>query len=124
MAGVKRKGLLETDTQNGNATKKYKKEVRKPNTSKGKEALEAETDSDPIIESDTASQSGDDDGVSWPSDDEGAQNEEELEEWGGASDAGNDNGGRRHDADAVNLTRAESKSKLANSIGMSKCTSS
>ena len=31
---------------------------------------EAETDSDPIIESDTTERSGDDDGVSWPSDDE------------------------------------------------------
>ncbi|KAA6411191.1 MAG: ARM repeat-containing protein [Lasallia pustulata] len=31
---------------------------------------EAETDSDPIIESDTTEHSGDDDGVSWPSDDE------------------------------------------------------
>ena len=31
---------------------------------------EAETDSDPIVESDTTEQSGDDDGVSWPSDDD------------------------------------------------------
>ena len=31
---------------------------------------EAETDSDPIIESDTTEHSGDDDGVSWPSDDD------------------------------------------------------
>jgi len=31
---------------------------------------EAETDSDPIAESDTTEQSGDDDGISWPSDDE------------------------------------------------------
>lgn len=31
---------------------------------------EAETDSDPIAESDTTEQSGDDDGTSWPSDDE------------------------------------------------------
>ncbi|KAL8863074.1 MAG: hypothetical protein Q9178_000447 [Gyalolechia marmorata] len=30
--------------------------------------LEAETDSDPIVESDTTEQSGDDNGVSWPSD--------------------------------------------------------
>ena len=29
----------------------------------------AETDSDPIVESDTTDHSGDDDGVSWPSDD-------------------------------------------------------
>ena len=33
---------------------------------------EAETDSDPIVESDTTEHSGDDDGVSWPSDDEEA----------------------------------------------------
>ena len=31
---------------------------------------EAETDSDPIVESDTTEQSGDADGVSWPSDDD------------------------------------------------------
>lgn len=31
---------------------------------------EAETDSDPIVESDTTEQSGDDNGVSWPSDDD------------------------------------------------------
>lgn len=31
---------------------------------------EAETDSDPIVESDTTEHSGDDDGVSWPSDDD------------------------------------------------------
>lgn len=30
--------------------------------------LETETDSDPIVESDTTEHSGDDDGVSWPSD--------------------------------------------------------
>ena len=35
-----------------------------------KERGEAETDSDPIVESDTTEQSGEDDGVSWPSDDE------------------------------------------------------
>ena len=35
-----------------------------------KERGEAETDSDPIVESDTTEQSGEGDGVSWPSDDE------------------------------------------------------
>ena len=35
-----------------------------------KESGEAETDSDPIVESDTTEQSGEDDGASWPSDDE------------------------------------------------------
>ena len=33
---------------------------------------EAESDSDPIVESDTTENSGEDDGVSWPSDDEEA----------------------------------------------------
>ena len=37
---------------------------------------EVETDSDPIVESSTASKSGDDDGVSWPSDDEAAGEEQ------------------------------------------------
>ena len=40
----------------------------KPTPTKRSKIAEVETDSDPIIESDTASQSGDDDGVSWPSD--------------------------------------------------------
>ena len=35
-------------------------------------ALETETDSDPIVESETTEHSGDDDGISWPSDDESA----------------------------------------------------
>ena len=51
------------------ASKKRKNEAEKAKPSKRMDVpLEAETDSDPIVESDTTSQSGDDDGISWPSD--------------------------------------------------------
>ena len=45
--------------------RKQPKPARKPDQN-----AEAETDSDPIIESDTTDHSGDDDGTSWPSGDE------------------------------------------------------
>ncbi|MCJ1388583.1 pumilio domain member 6 [Xylographa bjoerkii] len=73
MAGLKRKEHPQTGgTARGNA-KKVKTESRKkvrPITPPSDP--EAQTDSDPIIESDTTKHSGDDDGVSWPSDDEEA----------------------------------------------------
>ena len=73
MAGIKRK-QAPVDKFNGN--------TKKPRITPGheehkatkpiipREELEAETDSDPIIESDTTEHSGEDDGASWPSDDE------------------------------------------------------
>ena len=64
MAGIKRK-QASSSIANGHETgKKLKKESPPPSD------LEAETDSDPIIESDTTEHSGDDDGVSWPSDED------------------------------------------------------
>ena len=73
MAGIKRKQAPVNKT-NGN--------IKKPRIAPGhqerkatkkfisEEEIEAETDSDPIIESDTTEHSGEDDGASWPSDDE------------------------------------------------------
>ena len=66
------------------ANKKPKIEAKTPPRHRD---LGTETDSDPIIESDTTEHSGDDDGVSWPSDGEGMEEdgiaEEESENDGG-----------------------------------------
>ena len=86
MAGIKRKQAFETKPQPGIIQKKHKKEEESHKLSKPLEPLEAETDSDPIEESDTASQSGEDDGVSWPSADEGGDGQKEVELWEGASE--------------------------------------
>lgn len=67
----------------GNDFKKSKKDTPKSQSQKDRN-LETETDSDPIVESDTTDHSGDDDGVSWPSDEEGVPLEElSMEEEGG-----------------------------------------
>lgn len=69
MAGLKRKEAPSTKAQLSNVHKKSKKEAAQVKISRVEPStLEAETDSDPIIESDTTNHSGDDDGVSWPSD--------------------------------------------------------
>ncbi|MCJ1433986.1 pumilio domain member 6 [Xylographa pallens] len=71
MAGVKRKEYPQIGGRARETAKKVKTEPRKkvrPITPPSD--LEARTDSDPIVESDTTEHSGDDDGVSWPSDDE------------------------------------------------------
>ena len=89
---MKRK--IPANAANGVRHKKVKThttEEVKPITSKRSKIAEVETDSDPIVESDTASQSGDDDGVSWPSDEE---QKEELED--------NEDGGIKIAADAAN----------------------
>ncbi|KAL8948550.1 MAG: hypothetical protein Q9222_005272 [Ikaeria aurantiellina] len=81
MAAIKRKQFPAPAQQNG-SNKKQKsvtstapavQEVKRPASD-----LEAETDSDPIVESDTTENSGDDDdGVSWPSDDEAVEHNEQ-----------------------------------------------
>lgn len=71
MAGLKRKEAPITKAQASTVHKRSKKEAVHVKTSKVEPStLEAETDSDPIAESDTTDHSGDDDGVSWPSDGE------------------------------------------------------
>ena len=68
MSGTKRKQHPESTSQHGN-TKRQKRTPEPLGTNRAPDPdREAETDSDPIIESDTTEHSGDDDGVSWPSD--------------------------------------------------------
>lgn len=71
MAGLKRKEAPISKPSRDDIRKKAKKEA--PQLKKSKRIVqfqEAETDSDPIVESDTTEQSGEDDGVSWPSDED------------------------------------------------------
>ncbi|KAI4164066.1 MAG: hypothetical protein LQ342_002302 [Letrouitia transgressa] len=82
MAAVKRKDPPSTKAHHDAYSKKLKQngaQVKKERKT-AYTNVEVETDSDPIIESDTddLGQSGDDDGVSWPSAD--SQEEEEQEE--------------------------------------------
>ena len=71
MAGLKRKEPPTASRVTKGNPKKVKTRAKTPHQSAlPPPDLEAESDSDPIIESDTTEHSGDDDGVSWPSDDE------------------------------------------------------
>lgn len=68
MAGAKRKEPPSSRHQQASPTKKTKKQsapIHKLDFEK-----ETETDSEPLVESDTNSESGEDDGASWPEDDE------------------------------------------------------
>lgn len=82
MASLKRKEAPVVKSRDSVNHKKPKRDVVDvKNATIAVHTLEAETDSDPIVESDTNSQSGDDDGVSWPSDgDEDAAHTSALEE--------------------------------------------
>ena len=70
MAAPKRKENPISHFHTGSTHKKPRKTENLANGSQNVHDLETATDSDPIVESDTTSQSGDDDGVSWPSDEE------------------------------------------------------
>lgn len=75
MVGIKRKQSALSGIQSGDIKKRKQGSLPVVESSTSSN-LEAETDSDPIIESDTTEHSGDDDGVSWPSDqDEDIQDE-------------------------------------------------
>ena len=70
MAGIKRKDAPGGQSSGGKPSKKHKIEASRSRISEDLVKIqETETDSDPIVESDTTEHSGDDDGVSWPSDD-------------------------------------------------------
>ena len=75
MAASKRKEHPSTKLHAGNVSKKPKKEEKLAKSSIRLQDLETATDSDPLVESDTASQSGDDDGASWPSDEDAKEGE-------------------------------------------------
>ena len=110
MAGIKRKGAFDAKRQAGNSQKKQKKDEKRPKTSKSIQPLETETDSEPIVESNTTSHSGDDDGVSWPSDHEG----EEFDELGGVSEEDNEDGGIKIAVEAANEAQPKTKNTLTN----------
>lgn len=69
MAGLKRKVQVSSVPHN-RSIKKQKQETKPVKTKVSATNIEAETDSDPILESDTPELSGENDGVSWPSDDD------------------------------------------------------
>lgn len=82
MGTTKRKGVVAFKSEGGSARKKPRKDEKPGKKSIEKlQVLETATDSDPIVESDTASQSGEDDGTSWPSDDDG-----EPDGWAGVEE--------------------------------------
>ena len=68
MASFKRKAPV-SKLQGSTENKKSRVDTPKLQQKKDRN-LETETDSDPIVESDTTEHSGDNDGVSWPSDEE------------------------------------------------------
>ena len=71
MAGIKRKDAPTVKPSTSNSHKKLKTTAKGPKKPKQPAPeLETATDSDPIVESDTTEHSGDNDGESWPSDDE------------------------------------------------------
>ncbi|KAL8700582.1 MAG: hypothetical protein Q9224_000898 [Gallowayella concinna] len=75
MAGIKRKTNSSSNNQIGGTKKQKREPVSLPKTNSTAASLETATDSEPIVDSDTTEHSGDDDGVSWPSD-----NDEEMQE--------------------------------------------
>lgn len=71
MAGLKRKEAPISKPSGDSIRKKSKKEAPQlKKTTFAPQLRETETDSDPVVESDTTEHSGEDDGVSWPSDED------------------------------------------------------
>ena len=88
MAGIKRKEAISSIQLGGNAKKRPRKEENsKKKLVEESHVKETATDSEPIVESDTTSQSGEDDGVSWPSD-----ADQEGGDWGGMEEDDNISG--------------------------------
>ena len=118
MAASKRKENPNSKLHAGSTPKKPKKEDKLAKSSKRIQDLETATDSDPLVESDTTSQSGYDDGASWDSDEE----EEEGESWEGIGVAEhNDDGGVKIAAEATGASQSSKKATNTNGIasGMS-----
>lgn len=106
MTASKRKENPSSKAHAGSTPKKPKKEEKTAKRSKRVQDLETATDSDPLVESDTTSQSGDDNGVSWPSD----QETEEGESWEGVGIAeDNDDGGVKIAAEAAGASQSAKK---------------
>ncbi len=107
MVASKRKSPRESEQILGSPTKKIKNgdrhELVRREKKRSKFSEEAETDSDPIIESETGSESGEDDGASWPSD-------EEQEDFGGFDEnIDNDAGAMDIAAEASNAVGSSQK---------------
>ena len=111
MAASKRKENPNSKLYPGSAPKKPKKETEQAKDSKRVQELETATDSDPLVESDTTSQSGDDDGVSWPSDEE-AEGSEDWEGLGVAED--NDVGRMKVATEAAGASQSTKKAPRTN----------
>ena len=102
MAAAKRKQTSESIETPESQPKRFKKERNHDSKPKKSRFMdEAETDSDPIVESDTGSESGEDDGVSWPSDGE------EDEALGVGSEADNETGTMDFDAKSSDASPAQ-----------------
>lgn len=113
MAASKRKENPNSKLHAGSTPKKPKKEEKPAKSSNRVQDLETATDSDPVVESDTTSQSGDDDGASWPSDEE----TEEGEVWQGVGVAeDNDDGGVKTAAETARASQPASKAASTNGI--------
>ena len=111
MSASKRKENPNPKLYAGSTPKKPKKEEKVAKISKLVPDLETVTDSDPLVESDSTSQSGDDDGVSWPSDEE-AEEGESSESVGLAED--NDDGGAKIAAEAAGASQSAKKAPKTN----------
>lgn len=94
MAGIKRKDAPSGQSSGSNPSKKHKIKASQSKISEGLVKIqETETDSDPIVESDTTEHSGDDDGASWPSDD--GEDAPEEESHSGKPAQNTDGGGEK-----------------------------
>ena len=111
MAASKRKESPNSYFHAGNTPKKPKKDEKEAKDSKRVQELETATDSDPLVESDTTSQSGNDDGVSWPSDEE-AEEDEDWEGIGVAEDS--DDGGLKSAGEAAGASQSAKRAPQAN----------
>ena len=106
MATSKRKENPNSKLHAGSTPKKPKQEEKLAKGSKRVQELETATDSDPLVESNTTSQSGDDDGISWPSNEE----TEDGESWEGVGVAeDNDDGGVKIAAEAPGSSQSAKK---------------
>ena len=111
MVASKRKENPNSKAHAGSIPKKPKKEEKRAKSSKRVQDLETVTDSDPLVESDTTSQSGDDNGNSWPSDEE----TEEGESWEGVGIAEhNDDGGVKIAAETAGASQSAKKAPNTN----------
>ncbi|KAI4198157.1 MAG: hypothetical protein LQ350_005444 [Teloschistes chrysophthalmus] len=105
MAGLKRKIQAPSIPQKGSIKKQKQKQETKPTLKTKVPAtnnIETETDSDPIVESETPEFSGEDDGVSWPSEDDDRLNSNQGSFNGQEDEAGFEDQG------PANVTRPKS----------------